>query len=146
MERAVVRAVREAIEATDFSEIERRYKVKISLDGGGSFDPSEHGSARWKLVATPVVDGEVKSREALEFERMATLYGFEPSDLGKTFMSRGRRFKITGLKTRRHKYPISAECLDDGKGYKFPIDSVLVALGRPPQKSVLPLGRISLGR
>ena len=50
--------------------------------------------------------------------------------LGRTFVSQGQRFQITGLNDRRPKYPVSAKCLDNGKMYTFTAESVRNALGQ----------------
>lgn len=50
--------------------------------------------------------------------------GLEARDYGAVFVSHGKRFKLTGVKTSRPKYPISAECLATGRSFKFPRDTV----------------------
>jgi len=130
MERATFRAAREAIDSTDFSELEQRLNVKISISGGGSFDPTPNGSGTFKIAVTPIINGKVRNKEEMDFERLAPTYGLKASDLGETFLSNGREFRITGLVTRRHKMPISAEATDNGKGFKFRSDTVCRALGR----------------
>jgi len=130
MERAVCKALRTALEGLDVSAIEQRFNVKVRI-GHASFDPSPNGGATFKLEFAPVVSGEVKTKEATDFERLAYLYGLEASDLGKTFSSNGRTFTICGLAPKAHKFPILAKCADDGKTYKFPERSVLLSLGRP---------------
>jgi hypothetical protein len=63
-----------------------------------------------------------------EFERSAVYLGLKKSDFGKTFMSNGVLFKISGIKTRNRKYPILADN-PQGDTYKFPIDKVKRLLG-----------------
>ena len=129
MERGTVRAVRQALETLDMTEIEQRFNVKIALKGGGRYDPSEHGSATFKIEATPVVNGEAKDRETLNFERYAQSYGLLPTDLGREFLAfDGNRYKITGLNTRARKNPIVAKSVKSGKTYVFPAHSVSRAL------------------
>ncbi len=62
--------------------------------------------------------GMAITREAAAFLRDAAIYGLEPSDLGRTFTSNGRTFKITGSNPRSQKYPILA-ALPNEKQYKF---------------------------
>ena len=62
------------------------------------------------------VDGE--SFEKAEFKKYAFLYGFEPEDYGKTFVSNGKSFTLYGFKPKATKMPVLARS-DDGKNYKF---------------------------
>ena len=79
-------------------------------------------------------DGEVFSEEAEAFNKYAVLFDLQSDWLGKTFKStRGREFKITGLKPGNRKYPVIATALDDGKSYKFPAASVRDLMGGPKQ-------------
>jgi len=138
MEKAMFRAVKEAVASVDFSEIEKRFNIKINVCGGGSFDPTEAGGGTFKIEAVPIVDGTAKPKGQLDFERYADQYGLEPSDFGRTFLSRGREFRISGLVTRRYKMPINAERVSDGKGYMFGADTVCRALGKTSMQTVIP--------
>ena len=94
--------------------------------GGASFSSN---NVRFKVDANVIGDdGEAFSQEAEDFGSLASMYGFEPEDLGKEFSYGGETYKITGLKPRRRKYPVSAEGIRNGKGYKFPADMVKAAL------------------
>jgi len=54
--------------------------------------------------------------------------GLKEDALGKTFKSNGRTFKITGVKTRRRKYPVSAvEVGGRGGKFKFPVSATGMA-------------------
>ena len=64
--------------------------------------------------------GEAVTPESEAWGRSAARYGFYPEDLGGTFSHNGATYKITGLKTRRPKYPICATNLKTGKSHKFP--------------------------
>ena len=72
----------------------------------------------------------VESREALDFKSEAHYYGLEPTDLGREFMSNGKTFRITGLKTRNRTMPIIAENVVNGRSYKFRSENVKMALSR----------------
>ena len=83
--------------------------------------------------------------DAYSFKTFAKTYGMEPEWLGKTFMHQGKTFRITGLKSNRPKFPVSATCVTDGPSYnrafKFPAYSVVGAM-RPKSPAVtVPLGR-----
>ena len=61
-------------------------------------------------------NGEVVSKEALDYERYREMY--ELPELGTTFTNRGTTYTITGLKPRSTKYPVLA-MRADGKTFKF---------------------------
>lgn len=80
-------------------------------------------------IATIGKGGTVLDRNAVAFNQLATLIGFQKDDLGKTFVFRGTQYKITGYNSKAHKMPIMATSID-GRGYKFPTETVLRAMGR----------------
>ena len=65
--------------------------------------------------------------------KMARLYTLNPDDLGKTFTSGGKTFKIEGLKTRSHKRPVLASDVRTGKKFVFEVEAVQRALGIAPK-------------
>ena len=83
-----------------------------------------------QLKGALVRDGQVVSKESVHFTQHASIYGLLPDDLGKEFVSHGRRFRITGLKSGASKRQILTE--SEGKNYVFPADAVVIALGRRP--------------
>lgn len=95
---------------------------------GGSYDS---GSCIIKFEFADIGEGGiVKTREATDFQRHATSYGLEASDLGREFTSNSHTFTITGLKTRARKMPIMATKNADGRNYKFSADRIATLLGR----------------
>ena len=82
-----------------------------------------------KLEMSVMDGGEVITKEAVAFKELASLYGFKKSDLGKSFMSNGKKFTITGLNTRAKKYPINAVS-EFGASYKFTANRVQDLLKR----------------
>lgn len=121
-----MKSIREAVDAA-LEEVGKDLGVGLSL-GSGSFTSVE-GHFRLNVV-TLGEGGKVESPEAKAWPTYCTAYGFKPEDLGATFHSQGRAFKITGIKPSRSQYPISGERVPDGKGFKFPASQVLRALGR----------------
>ena len=102
---------------------------KIADEHNMSIRPGTHrftdANATLKFELMDVTaSGDVLSPEAEAWKLHATRYGFHPDDLGGTFVSRGVTFEITGLKTRRPKYPVSAKNLTTGKPHKFPAELV----------------------
>ena len=93
--------------------------------GSGSFTDS---NVTFKVNVSEVGEnGEAKSREAESFKTNASLYGLDPSDLGKTFVDRGNNYTVLGLAPRRSKYPVLA-VRGDGKKFKFRVETVRLAL------------------
>lgn len=114
-DRTTCRLVRERIDAA-LADLGAELGLDISA-GSGSFDA---GFYRVKVTcAVKHDDGTVETPEATAFKRLATLYGLKADDLGREFTSRGKTFKVTGLKTRAKKYPVLATD-SEGKTYKFP--------------------------
>jgi hypothetical protein len=78
-------------------------------------------------VATPGLPTE--SKEAKDFKRFCGRFGLQPTDLNKTFTSRGTTYKIVGLKPNSYKFPVIGEN-DRGTRYKFMATDVLNTLDR----------------
>lgn len=107
-------------------EIEKKHGVSFSR-GNGKYSDTD---CYMKVTFTDNdINGDVKTPEATAFENYADHYGLQKSDLNKTFTQRGETFKIVGLKTRSHKYPILCKKVSNGKGYKFPSEDVVRLLG-----------------
>jgi len=124
IDRVYITSVKLRIEAA-LRTIEEATGMKFEM---GSVSYTDN-TATFKVVGSEVSeDGEVFSQEAEDFKRHAASYGLQPSDLGKEFNSRGNLFVITGLKSRRRKYPISATEVRSGKAFKFGADSIAAKL------------------
>jgi hypothetical protein len=76
------------------------------------------GTFQVELVAA----GANPERE--EFERWASLMGFEPSDFGREFTVNRVRYALCGIAPGRSKYPIIGERTLTGVRYKFTADAV----------------------
>lgn len=120
MDRAALRAfTTDALAALEQVATEHNVSIK---QGAGRFGET---AATVKFEISDIsVSGEVLSREAQDFKRLAPQFGLSPEDIGGTFIAGGEQFRITGLKTRRPKNPISADRVKDGRGFKFPADRV----------------------
>lgn len=68
--------------------------------------------------------------EAERFRSLAMRYGFESTDLGRTFVSRGTEYRITGLNPSAPKFPVQGERVRDGQPFKFPEAVVKTGLGK----------------
>lgn len=118
--------IRSAVEAA-LVNVGEHLGVGLTLEGG-RFSAKE---GHFKLVATVLSEsGEVQTPERMAWKTVATAYGFQVDDLDKVFRVGGKAYKISGIKPSRSQYPISADRVPDGKGFKFPTAEVLRALGR----------------
>ena len=64
------------------------------------------------------------------FEVLAPHFGLEPEDHGGTLRSKDELFGIVAINPSRPKYPISAERVSDGRGFKFPAENIVMYLQR----------------
>jgi len=106
--------------------------------GNGSYDSATFSM---KIKATiDSVDGSTQTPEMVDFEKQCFRFGFEPSDLGKTFTHAGDTYKIVGLKSKSRKYPILGEDAQ-GKTFKFTANLVLDGMGKARVPTYLGLTR-----
>ncbi len=101
------------VEGGELSDIDLRHSFDISF-----------------RVGIPMADGAIYSPDKAMFKVLALQFGLEPSDYGRTFRSKGELFRIVAINPNRPKYPISAERVSDGRGFKFPADNVAMYLQR----------------
>lgn len=99
---------------------------------------------RWGFDATfrvsiPLPDGTALDPERLRFEALAEAFGLSPADYGRQFSTGREHFRITGIDPRRPKYPVSAERIPDGQGFKFTAEQVALLLQKG-MKDVTPKG------
>lgn len=99
---------------------------------------------RWGFDATfrvsiPLPDGTTLDPERLRFEALAEAFGLSPADYGRPFSTGREQFRITGIDPRRPKYPVSAERIPDGQGFKFTAEQVALLLQKG-MKDVTPKG------
>lgn len=91
----------------------------------GSWQPSEL-NVKFSVIPENFNDstGELQTPESRDYEVYAFSYGLKKEWLGQEFSSGRKRFKVHGLKTRSHKYPVLAQDLATGKIYKFTANQV----------------------
>ncbi|MGH0004295.1 hypothetical protein ACQU0X_29860 [Pseudovibrio ascidiaceicola] len=68
-------------------------------------------------VKVPVAEGQDEDLDKELFELLCSRYGLKKE-----------HFRITGLDTRRPKYPITAARISDGRSFKFSPEQVRVLL------------------
>lgn len=101
----------------------------LVVDGGDLSDIDlRHGFEINFRVGIPMDDGALYSPDKAIFEVLAEQFGLKPSDYGRTFRARGEIFRITAINPNRPKYPISVERVADGRGFKFPVEDVVLYL------------------
>jgi hypothetical protein len=102
----------------------------LTVEGGDLSDIDlRHGFEVGFRVGIPLADGSLYSIEKALFETLAEHFGLKPSDYGRIFKSNGEAFRITSLNPNRPKYPIGAERVADGRGFKFTVENVVMRLG-----------------
>ena len=99
---------------------------------------------RWEFdltfrVSIPLPDGTALDPERLRFEALAEAFGLSSTDYGRQFSADRESFRVVGIDPRRPKYPISAERIPDGQGFKFTADQVALLL-RSGMRDVTPKG------
>lgn len=95
--------------------IEKELGIKITFKGGqigSSFCVLKYEFAEVKA------DGSVETREATNYKLYAKSYGLPEDGMGKTFMFRGRQYKVAGMKPGC-KYNIIGVRQPDGKTFCF---------------------------
>lgn len=102
-----------AVEGGDLSDIDLRQGFDIGF-----------------RVGIPTTDGTLFSHEKALFDALAGSFGLEPSDYARTFRTGGETFRIAAINPNRPKYPISAERIADGRGYKFAAEDVVLYLSQ----------------
>jgi hypothetical protein len=101
----------------------------LVVEGGELADVDlRHGFDIRFRVGIPMADGALYAPEKTLFEALAPSFGLEPSDYGRTFRTRGELFRLTAINPNRPRYPISAERVADGRGFKFPAEDVALYL------------------
>ncbi len=97
----------------------------LTVEGGELSDIDlRHGFDIEFSVGIPMDDGSLYSVDRALFEVLAEPFGLKPSDYGRIFRTGGETFRITAINPNRPKYPISAERLADGRGYKFTVENI----------------------
>ena len=116
---------------TVLEKLAKKHGVKLQATyASGSYDRGGDNAALKFNLSVVTKSGKVLTKAARDFEAMAYRYGLTANDFGSLFVSNDETFEITGLVTRRRKFPISAKRVRDGKPFKFPAEKVKRALGR----------------
>lgn len=114
--RKINEAVRKALQG-----VADEFGLTTPPGGGVSFN-DEGVSGRFQFSIK--TEGGVPA----DFTRNCGRFGLKPEHFGAEFKSGRDTFRITGIKTRRPKYPVSATRVKDGRSYKFTAQQVLHGL------------------
>jgi hypothetical protein len=71
-----------------------------------------------------------ESADETHFKAFAARYNLKPEWYGQIFKHQGASFKITGISTRRPRFPVTGIRVKDGAGMKFPADFVISGMTR----------------
>ncbi len=123
-DRNICKMLRPELEKT-LIPLEKQFKIKANI--GRATYMQNNATFKVELAVIDGKTGDAITEEAEAFRICARRYGFDPDDLGKEFYCAGRKFKITGLRTKATKRPIV--CTDDkGKNFIFDATTVLMSL------------------
>jgi hypothetical protein len=127
IDRQTVRQLREAIDE-NLKEIADEMGVEIKA---GSATFSREGHVTFKVECSLIgKNGEVQTKEAIDFKTYEGRHGLPLSLLGQTFSLGTTQYKLVGYKPRSKKFPIVAECVQTRKKYKIPLWQVQTAFGQ----------------
>jgi len=104
--------------------LEIDYSCAIKL-GNITYD---NQSFRSKMeVITQNEEGEIESKERIDYRTQCHFFGLEPEWLDASFRADNRDWKIVGLKPRARKRPVIAESAN-GKKYVFAAEDVVISM------------------
>ncbi len=138
-DRPGIRQIREELN-TLLADWAKKNNVSVEV-GSATFMPGQNATFKVSVATTvKTATGTIAmDSEAIDFTRSARQFGLEPSDLNKKFIFRGNEYTITGSAPRAWKAPILAT-RSDGKKFKFPAPTVVMALGKKPTKDAMTIG------
>ena len=125
LDRGTVREVMKEIEAAA-KEIAGRHGLEFAKQNA-KYGPNEM-TTRLTLKTAGMADA-VADFQRMQFPVLASRVGLPEDALGKSFISRGARYTIEGLKLERPKYPVVCRRMD-GRRFKFAVLAVKNGLER----------------
>jgi hypothetical protein len=105
------------------AELEAEFDVKFKAAPNWRFNASGVDVAFSAKIDVPIEE----TAEGRSFAAYAPRAGIDKDKLGKTFFSGNDTYRITGWASSRPKYPVSAERVSDGKGFKFTVEQIKYA-------------------
>jgi hypothetical protein len=123
MDNKILKELAIALEAMDFSEIEKRFGLRLSFKRF-SCDPGAGTAEAIASFAHVEEDGTATTPEAAQFKRYATHFGLSPDDLYRTYKRNGVRYQIVGMDPNNSSYPVFSERIVDGAIIRVSAESV----------------------
>ena len=99
--------------------IGRTFGIEITL---GSVSYQKYNFTGKLIANLESKDGELFTKQAIDYKAFHEDYGLEKEWLGQSFDSRGKTYTVVGLNTKASKYPVI--CEHAGKEYCVPVQSV----------------------
>ena len=88
------------------------------------YEKGTAASLSFRLKADLKIAGVVMSQGRIDFERGASHVNLSAADFGRTFIYKGRSYRITGLNLSAWRFPVNTERQPDGKPFRFPAETV----------------------
>lgn len=88
----------------------------------------KYGYGIVKTAFSKISEKEDAEVEKAEFSMICRSYGLKPEHYGLVFRAGKDMFKVKGIKPANRKYPILADRVKDGKGFKFTPEQVTLSL------------------
>ena len=107
------------------TEIAKKHGVHMELKNGRYSDNTFNFKLEGGVTNS---DGSTVTKESEAFKLNAEMFGLSPENLFSTTTINGEQYKIMGLKTKNHKYPIITRNIKTGKTYKMPATMVKTGL------------------
>lgn len=109
--------------------VEQQFGVTFARDSG-SISYTEQSFTMKIAVTATAADGKSVSKQELDWDKYASIYGLDKTLLGKSVLLNGKPYKIVGLNPKKRVSPVVIE--GNGKTYTTKVDTITtaVALGR----------------
>lgn len=122
---ANLRLLRQLLEK-HLAAVEAEVGVKVVVGGARYSDSTVTFKVDLNIVAE---NGVVHDRYRDEYTQLARIYGLDPEWIDREFTDRtGTKFRISGLNTRKRKFPVIVARVTDGKKFLYNIDTIRFAL------------------
>lgn len=72
-----------------------------------------------------------------DFAMLCRPYGLKPEHYGLVFRVNGEAFKVKSIKPSNRKYPVLADRVRDGRGFKFSPDQILFSFEAKSIKQII---------
>lgn len=103
-------------------EVAEKHGIQINM---GNCRYNKNNATMSLKIATVSNNGNVNTKERENFKNFAIAYGLCPDFLDHEFDHNGNQYKIIGLNTRAHKFPVIVREISTGKNYKIKPDTLL---------------------